>query len=417
MKQNTWALRAMAIAVLYPVASHATVDIALKLDANFATNSNLFRVDRTMADNAGPSPIAPLLETGMQSQTVDLGVGIPLGSERTRLILTTSLARQTYSARPDLDHDPQTLTATLPWRWTDILEGELSAGKTRTAYAFDDFYPLLDITERTWTQATLRLVASPTLSFPVFFSRQSLRHRDVATHVFLDSDSQRTGASVLYRSAIGSTLQGGLARTETQYPGRTSINAGSVPTETDTDVFVEMNWAYSPITQFSARWANRQRSFSSNAFSTRTNLYRMGVSHAYSQQLQLDAQLWQLPASSTQQGILDGTSTGKRIGLRYAPNSKWEVSVSWQKQSERNPVESIGSTVTPLNPDTSNLTIRGRYNIDTKLSAYLDIGTEKRVRRQTDSAHQQVLRLGIEYRFENIPGAAARTPAAALPAF
>ena len=87
------------------------------------------------------------------------------------------------------------------------------------------------------------------------------------------------------------------------------------------------------------------------------------------------------------------------------------------KQSERNPVESNGSTVTPLNPDTSNLTIRGRYNIDTKLSAYLDFGTEKRVGRETDSAHQQVLRVGLEYRFENIPGAVVRTPAASLPAF
>lgn len=408
----------MAIAGLYPLAAHATVDIALKLDVNFARNSNLFRVDGAAIDNSSTGPNAvPIVETAMQAQALDLGVGIPLGSERTRLILTTSLSRQGYSARPNLDHSPHTLTATLPWRWSDMLDGEVSAGRIRTAYAFDDFYPLLDITQRTWTQASVRLVASPTLSVPVFVSRQSLRHQDVVTHVFLDTDAQRTGASVLYRSPTGSTLQGGLARTETAYPGRARVNAGAAPTVTDADVFVEVSWAYSPITQFSGRWANRKRNFDADAISTRTNLYKLGISHAYSPQLQLDAQLWRLPTNSTQRGVLDGTSTGRRLGLRYAPHPKWDVSFAWQKQSERNPLENRDIALKPLNPDTTNVSLRARYNIDTRLSAYLDVGTENRTRRQTDTATQRVLRVGLEYRFENIPGATTRTPAATLVAF
>lgn len=404
----------------YPIAAQATVDISLKLDANFGRNSNLFRVDRQgnlPADNEGTGPATPLLKSAVQSQSVDIGVGFPLGSERTRLILTSTLGRTSYSAKQDLNHSPRALTATLPWRFSDVLEGELSAGSNRTAYAFDDFYPLLDITKRTWTQALVSYLVTPTLSIPLNFSRQTLQHQDRATHVFLDSTSQRIGASVMHRTPTGSTLQGGLARTETQYPGRATNVAGNVPRDTYTDVFVDVNWAYSPITQFSMRWANRQRAFDGNVNSTRTNLYRLGIAHSFSQQLQLDAQLWRLPANSTQSGVADGTSTGRRIGLRYAPHEKWDVGAAWQKQSERNQVFGNESGVTPFNPDTTNITFRARYHIEPRLSAYIDVATEKRVRRQTQSASQQVLRVGLEYKFENIPGAAVRNRAASLPLF
>ena len=76
-----------------------------------------------------------------------------------------------------------------------------------------------------------------------------------------------------------------------------------------------------------------------------------------------------------------------------------------------------GAGITPLNPDTTSMTARARYSFDTRLSAYVELAHEKRVRRQTETASQRVYRAGLEYRFENIPGAVNRTRAATLPVF
>ncbi|MFY7941229.1 MAG: hypothetical protein ACOVOX_10000 [Burkholderiaceae bacterium] len=410
MKLLFWCPRVLATALAGPLAAQAAVDLSLKLDVNFGHNSNLFRVDNpsNTTPGDGPGPATPLVKSSTQMQSIELGMGIPLGSEQTRLILTTSLGRMGYSARPDLDHSPTSFNATLPWRFTDRLEGEVSAGYTRTAYAFDDFYPLRDITRRNWTQATISLLATPSLSFPVTVSRQSLRHEDQATHIFLDFDAQRISASGLYRSTTGSNAQLGFARSETSYPGRAAPGATTAPKENDNDVFMEVNWQLTPITLASLRWANRERSFDNGRDATRTNLYRLGLAHTFSAQLQLDAQLWRLPSNSTQQGILDGTSTGRRIGMRYLPNPKWDVAASWQQQTDRNDVFGDAPGLVAPNPDTTNIGIRGRYHVDSRLTAYLDLGWEKRVRRQTANATQQIMRIGVEYRFENIPGSTGR---------
>lgn len=412
-------LSALASLALLPSTAQATLDISLRLDAHFGNNDNLFRVDRQRPTDeaAGSDRGPPVLKSGLQSQSVDIGLGVPLASERTRLILTTSLGRAHISARPDLNHSPQAATAALPWRFTDILEGEVSVGTASTAYPYDDVYARLDTVKRNWTQATVNLAATPTLSFPLEVSRQTLEHRDRIVHGFLDSEQQRASAAVMYRSTTGSTAQWGLARTETRYPARTRTGSDNLRQENDADVFVDVTWAYSAITQFSGRWANRQRKFDGDRSPMRMNLYRLGVSHTFSPLLQLDAQLWRQPVASTQSGVLGGWSTGRRIGLRYAPNEKWDVSAAWLKQSEQNQAANSFPRLIPLNPDTTNFTVRARYNFEPRLSAYLDVDTEKRVRRQTDLASQQVIRLGLEYRFENITGATVRTRAATLTNF
>jgi len=419
MKNKHWHAFGVALTCLPPLAAHATMDIALRLDANFGQNNNLFRVDASQAPpSAGSTAVAtPQIGSATRNQTVDMAVGVPLDSDRTRLILTTSLGRQSYGSRSELDHSPRTLTARLPWHFTDRLEGELSAGSSRSAYGFDDFYPLLDTVNRTWTQASISLLATPSLSIPIQISRQTLRHEDKATHVFLDADTTRLSAAVLYRSPTGSVAQAGFARSETDYPGRATAASPTIPGDRDDDWFWDVSWSLSPITQLSMRWAHRERSFTNASTLARTNLYRLGVSHAWSTQLQWDAQLWRLPSVSTQQGVADGTSTGRRIGVRYTPNEKWDINAAWQKQSDRNQVFDTGAGISPLNPDTTSTTARARYNFDTRLSAYVELAHEKRVRRQTETASQRVYRAGLEYRFENIPGAVNRTRAATLPVF
>lgn len=394
------------------------MDIALRLDANFGQNNNLFRVDSSQPPNTtGTNPTAPRMSSATQFQGIELGVGVPLDSDRTRLILTTSLGRLAFSSRADLDHSPHTVTVRLPWRMTERLEGEFSTGTSKAAYGFDDFYPLLDIVSRTWTQAGVSLLITPSLSLPVQLSRQTLRHRDQATHVFLDADATRFSAAVAYRSPTGSVAQMGFARSETAYPGRTTADSSAIPGDRDDDWFWDVSWALSPITQLSMRWAHRERTFTNSPTVTRTNLYRLGVSHVLSTQLQWDAQLWRLPSVSTQQGVADGTSTGRRMGIRYVPNEKWDVTAAWQKQSDRNPVFDGTTASAPLNPDTTSLTARARYNFDSRLSAYFELGSEKRTRRQSETASQRTYRAGLEYRFENIPGATNRTRAATMPVF
>jgi len=164
-------------------------------------------------------------------------------------------------------------------------------------------------------------------------------------------------------------------------------------------------------------WANRKRSFNPLNNSTRLNLYKFGINHSFSPLLRLDAQLWRLPVTDTETAFRNGQSSGQRIGLSYNPNHRWEVTGSWLKDTQQNQTDTESGGGSPLNQATSTFSVKTIYKLGRGVSLYLDAATEKRSRNLTGDTSQRVLKFGLEYKFENIPGAETRNRAAAAPNF
>lgn len=397
--------------------SGATADIFLKLETQFGRNSNLFR-DDGVAPSGDALPVGEPVTTSTRTQTLTLAAGIPLASDSTRLTLTTSLAHQSYGARPELSHQPSEHTAHLPWRFTDLVSGEMALGRIRTAYPFDNTYTQLDTVNRDWAMATVNLKVSPSIEVPVQVVSQDVTHHDQAVHGALDTTQRRVSSGVMYRSPTGSTAMVGIANTRTRFPGRLQPDAAAFSSEDDTDTFAEISWVYSWKTQLGLRVASRQRRFDNiSGADTRFHLYRLSLSHALSTFTRVDAQVWHQPVVTTDTAFPTGMAHGTRVGVVYTPSHVWNFNLQMQKDSQQDLEFGSQSGRVPLNPRTSTVSLRAQYALARGFSLFVDAAHERRVRRDTDVSKQTVLRVGLDYRFENLPGAELRTRPAAPPVY
>lgn len=398
----------------------AAVEIALRLETSLGHNSNLFRNDATASANATdpdaptPQPI-PATATGTRATSAAVGIGIPLGSDATRLTLTTRLGQLSYSHPHELSNRPTDHTAQLTWRLTEMASAKIAMGRSRSAYAFDDTYPQLDTVTRDWRSASLTLKATPSIEFPVQVGSSTYAYADKLTHAYLDTDQTSASVSTLYRSPTGSTAQLGLARIHTRYPGRQRTDASEAQ-ERDSDTFVELLWAYSVKTQATVRLTSRQRRFADTGIGGRhLTLYRLSVNHTLSPLMRFDAQLWRQPTQTAEAVVAYGESRGLGLGMTYTPSPKTTISLQAQKESQTDELLPGAPAWGITNPETTRLALRTQYEWTRGVNVFLEAAHEKRTRRVTQHATQNVWRVGLEYSFENMPGANYRTQPANAP--
>ena len=405
--------------------AHATVDIALRLETSFGHNSNLFRNDTESlpsdapgTDSAGPQP-GPITATGTRDTNATVGVSMPLGSDTTRLTLTSRLGHLTYNDAPSVTHSTSDHTAQLVWRMSDLVGGSVALGRSRAAYVFDDTYANLDMETRNWRSAVISLKATPSIEFPVQVGSSTYSHADQPAHGRLDTDQTSTTVSALYRSPTGNTAQAGLSRISTRYPGRLRPDALSETgaLERDNDAFVELSWVHSVKTQASVRFTSRQRRFAdSDLGSKHLTLYRLSLSHILSPMTRLEAQLWRQPIQTSEAAIAYGVGRGMGLGITHTPSPRTLLSVQLQKESQTDelfpgvPLQAID------NPETTRLALRTRYELTRGVNLFLEAAHERRTRRVTQQASQNTWRVGLEYSYENLPGASQRTQPANPPA-
>lgn len=402
--------------------AQATIDLSLKLETSLGHNSNLFRNDALALPTAEagsdtPAPVQqPVTASGTRLHTAVVGVGIPLGSDTTRLVLTSRLSQQTYTQVDALDHQPAEHTAQLAWRFSDFATGQVAIGQTKSAYAFDEFYNNLDLATRDWRSATLTLKATPSIEFPLQVASSRISYQDQPVHGRLDAEQTSSTAAALYRSTTGSTAQVGLSQSRTTYPHRFQPNLTNAPQERNTDAFLELLWVYSIKTQATLRLTSRQRRYANDDTSTpRLTLYRLAVAHTLSPVLRVDAQLWRQPVQTSETAIAYSIARGSGLGLTYTPSPKVSFALQWQKESQRDELFANAPAQVPNNPDASRLSLRAQYTVTRGVNLFLEAGREKRVHRATQTAHQNAWRVGLEYSFENLPGADQRTRPATLP--
>ena len=406
--------------------AHATVDVALRLETSLGRNSNLFRADSVSpaTDAAGTdstgsqaSPItAPITATGTRDMNATVGVSMPLGSDATRLTLTSRLGHLTYNDAPSVTHSPSDHTAQLVWRMSDLVSGTVALGRSRAAYVLDDTYANLDMVTRNWGNAVITLKATPSIEFPVRVGSSAYSHADQQAHGQLDTDQTSTTVSALYRSPTGNTAQAGVSRISTLYPGRRRRDAiGAL--EHDNDAFVELSWVHSIKTQASVRFTSRQRRFSDSDLGTKhLTLYRLSLSHILSPMTRLDAHLWRQPIQTAEAATAYGVSRGMGLGITHTPSPRTLLSVQLQKESQTDELFPGAPLQAVNNPETTRLALRSRYELTRGVNLFLEAAHERRTRRVTLQASQNTWRVGLEYSYENLPGASQRTQPANPPA-
>ncbi|GAB4090018.1 hypothetical protein [Hydrogenophaga soli] len=401
------------LALLGSGATHATVDLSLKLETSLGHNSNLFKDD---TEGSTPPLHAPL-GTSTRTHAVDLGVGIPLVSDDTKLVLSTRLASVHFGGAGDVSHQTHDTQARLTWRYSDLVRGEWAVGQSRTPYPFDDTYPKLDPITRQWHMGGVTLHITPELSVPLLIGGENTQHQDQLTHGRLDVDRVHGSAGVLYKSPTGSALQVGVARTRNTYPERLASPSGpNAFTERNTDWFADAVWVISPLTQVGGRVASRQRRDNlGTPDAGRTTLYRLWAGYALSPMWRADGQWWHQPIDVTDPTVASSSLQGSSIGVTWTPSHKLTAALQLQRdrQSDRLlPGAGVGS---PLNARSQRSLLRVQYQLDSGLNLFAEAAREQRTRRVDDKAHQSVFRLGVDYTYENLSGATTRNARPAWP--
>ncbi len=399
-----------------PVAQ-ASVDLALQLDTSWGHNNNLFRNDATQSPGATGSIVRPATSSNLQGHGLVLTAGVPLGMPETRLVLSSTLTTQRFSAATALNHTAHLHSARLPWRYTELWEGEVSAGSAETAYPVDDFYTDLDTVKRRWLNAVVRLKPTPDLALPVQITSTAARHADQLAHGSLDDEVTSASASVLYQSPLGNTAQLGLTGRQIAFPHRINSSSSRPHEEHERDAFVELLWVQNPQTRLNFRWATRLKTAPDGQFApSRQNLFRLTASHTLSPYTRLEAQAWRQPYQNTDAQANYGIAKGHGIGLVWTPSHKVSVRTTWQTDAQRDLALVSGATSLALNPTTQRTLARADYQWERGFTAFVTVAHENRVRRSQDTARQTTWQVGVEYRYENLPGAAQRSQPATIPA-
>lgn len=394
----------------------ASVDVVLRLDTSWGHNNNLFRNDVASQRLESLTSAAAPTATDTHTRGTSVMLGMPLGAPETRLVLSTAFVTQRLGAASELNHTARTHTARLPWRYTDLWDGEVSIGDSKTAYPVDDFYTRLDTVNRRWLGAVVRLKPTPYLELPLHTTSTHARYSDRMVHGALDEKVSSVSASVLYRSPLGNTAQFGMVERRIAFPNRINAATTSAHEERESDTFVELLWAYSSSTQMGFRWATRLKTAPGGEFlSSHQNLFRLTASHTLSPYARLEAQAWRQPYQNTDAQANYGISKGQSIGGVWTPSHKVSVRAGWQTDTQQELASFGGATSLALNPRTQRTSARIDYLLDRGFTAFVTAARESRSRRETDTAHQIAWQIGLEYRYENLPGAAQRSQPAVFP--
>ena len=393
---------------------HAIVDLALKLDTSIGNNSNVLRT----ATQAEPIPQESLPSGSFVKQhTLDASIGIPLGSEDTRLVLTTQLGSNRISAFPDLSHITRDTALQLPWRLGKLWEGNLTRISQKAPYVYDADYRRLDLVTRDTTAALVVLKVSPSLAFPIVATAQTVRHEDLAAHGQSDEDRTRLGAAVRYTTPDGNTLQVGYDKSTSTFPNRTIEQVTLLDDGyRDSSTYVDLLWNYSAKTRLAWRIAARQRNHNklternSHVVST-----RLALAYTLSPKTRLDMQLYRQPIDSTTNGTLYSTSQGVTLSGSWAYSPKTLVVLLAQRDSQTDVLAPFVPGARTDNPRFARLGIRVQHSLTRGVSVYLDASRERRTQDQRGPAEQTIVRLGMDYSFENTIGAQIRTRAPTLP--
>lgn len=392
----------------------ATTELVLQLETSLSRDTNPFRFyDDQAGGGRKQEQIQRLTET-VNASDIRAGTIIPLLSDQTRLTLSGSLGNRHYKEYRQLDHQPGAADAAFDWQAGKSVSGRVYAGKDKRLFEYiNGSLTERDIAHTRRAGADVRIKPDDDWILSASLFRNTLSY-DLDLNQLYNFDERGRQLGLRYMSPTGSSIEAGTRLSETSFPDRTPPQVRDLDKKyKETELYLDGEWRYSIKTITSAHLGLIRRRYDVlNERDTRLfNAIWRGTYH-YSRMLRLDLQLFDRPFTIVDPSILYVVSKGARVDALWKWSDKTNVNFSALLQNSDQ--ELIPRLIRPDNNSSrkeklQRIGVGASYQFERGFRLLFDSFYEKTDRAADDiKLRQGVVRLGIEYTFENLPGSAAR---------
>ena len=403
-------LLTMACVGGHPLHALAMTELVLQLDSSLRYDSNPLRFTQD-ADIQAALGVAKKSDAVLAND-VRFAVVHPLDSPQTRLLLTGQLGRRNYNQLTQLDNWEYAYKGALEWRWGDLWKGEFAHAQEQLLYGYlDGSLTTREMYHRTTDNVEVALRATPELDIPLAGRNRRVQYDSPVNWIF-DSEERSVDLGVRFLSQTRSLVRGGVRSTEVQFPRRDALAVANLDSGyRDNELYAEADWQYSVFTRLGGRVSALNRKYDSlttKNFSALTTEFRAIYEHSPLTRLTLE--YWSRPYGTTDRTTLYTLVTGAQLGVRWQATPKTRVSALLT--SEQQKYQYLALDPGQANPQLHRVRWGGGvvYAISRDVRAYVD-GFREHLDRGSLGAgiSQNLLRVGIEYTYENITGLAQRT--------
>lgn len=407
--------RLLAGALLSAFAGHAsaTNELALQLETSLSTDSNPLR----FYDGREYKDTDPALRSGDQIRAGDLryGATVPLVSEQTRLVLTGSLGKRRYMNDKQLDYHVHASDAHLEFAVNPLLSGRASYGDESRLFQYQDgSITDLDLAHQKYAGVDLLLKISNELTLHGKVYRSTVAY-DLPVNQLYNANEKGRLLSLRYDSPTGSLLEGGVRASDSRYPDRTPQQIADLDRAwRENEAYLDAEWKYSVKTTASSHvGVIRRRYEQASEHDTALRALIARATYHYSPKLRLDLQAWDVPSTIVDKSTLYVRSRAVRFDALWSHTEKTKFNASALFQnSEQTLIASLaqaGGAPANRKEQLTRFGLGWSTALDRSLRVFADSFVE-RARRPADQTRvrQAVVRVGLEYSYENIPGSASR---------
>ena len=395
-------VRAILLIWLVSASAAAAPELVLQVATSWQDDSNPLRTPESQS----------VVSTRVLGNDIRAGLVLPLLSERTRLVLGVAQGDAQYHGTDQLSHQTHAWDAALEWAYGDLFNGRLIASDDQSLYSYSDgSLTQLDLAHTAQQATEVSLKVSPELSFPVRVE-QTQFHYDLIENQWYDSSQKASQIGLLYESPTGSQVQFGMRSSNTVFTQRTPAQILAMDSSLhDSELFADVDWKYSVKTGIRMRVGVIEREYPDlTAQDTRLVSAMLTTSYAYSPQLLIKTQLWDRPYPFISSSVLYMLAKGARLSAAWAWSEKVHLRgfVSLQHDDLIN---------TPTSPSSSSSEQERRAGLmldylwqpNMRFFAEAQLENQLRMPAYPNIAETRV-RVGLEYTFENSPGAAKNNP-------
>ncbi|MFZ6772485.1 hypothetical protein ACO0LB_07165 [Undibacterium sp. SXout7W] len=415
---------------IFSGSAFATTELVLQLETSLSSDTNPFRFYDTAPvapPDAANLPNVPngtigtsgtngISKTSDTSTGVDLRVGavIPLLSDRTRLILTGSLGNHHYKNYRELDHHTGAGDASLEWVTGSLLNGRVTAGKEDRLFQYiNGSLTDKDISHQTRSSAEVSMNVTDDWTVQAKFDRSGLTY-DLPVNQLYNFDASGKQLGIRYRVPTGSSIEVGSRWSESHYPDRTEQQIADLDQRyKETELYLDGEWKYSVKSVTSAHFGVIRRQYESLA-ERNTNLFNAlwRGTYYYSPKLRLDLQFWDRPFSIVDPAILYVVTKAVRFDAQWKWTDRTQFNLSGLLQnSDQQLIPRLSTLAEGVSrkEKLQRLGVGANFQIERGFRLFFDSFYEK-VSRDPDGLNlkQGVVKIGLEYTYENLPGSAAR---------
>ena len=392
----------------------ATTELVLQLETSLSRDTNPFRFyDNQAGGGQKREQIQRLTET-VNASDIRAGAIIPLLSDQTRLTLSGSLGNRHYKEYRQLDHQPGAADAVFDWQAGQSLSGRVYAGKDQRLFQYiNGSLTERDIAHTRRAGADVRIKPDDDWMLSASLFRNALNY-DLDLNQLYNFDERGQQLGLRFMSPTGSSIEAGTRLSETRFTDRTPEQVRDLDKKyKETELYLDGEWRYSIKTITSAHLGliHRRYDVLKERDTRLFNAIWRGTYH-YSTMLRLDLQLFDRPFTIVDPSILYVVSKGARVDALWKWSDKTNVNFSALLQNSDQ--ELIPRLVRPDNNSSrkeklQRIGIGASYQFERGFRLLFDSFYEKTDRAADDiKLRQAVVRLGLEYTFENLPGSAAR---------